>query len=96
MADLRTFYRKSNLTDVWHFCRECENWPLRYYEEIADSPVIGFCLSCIQKHRDERCHSAHLEESPDWLKIGKPRQPLDNVARCHVQLSQKVFKALVR
>jgi hypothetical protein len=48
MADLRTFYRKSNLTDIWHFCRECENWPLRYYEEIADSPVIGFCLSCIQ------------------------------------------------
>jgi hypothetical protein len=71
MADLRTFYRKSNLTDIWHFCRECENWPLRYYEEIADSPVIGFCLSCIQKHRDKRCQSAHLEESPDWLKISK-------------------------
>jgi hypothetical protein len=71
MADLRTFYRKSNLTDIWHFCRECENWPLRYYEEIADSPVIGFCLSCIQKHRDKRCQLAHLEESPDWLKIDK-------------------------
>jgi hypothetical protein len=71
MADLRTFYRKSNLTDIWHFCRECENWPLRYYEEIAESPVIGFCLSCIQKHRDEQCQSTHLEESPDWLKIGK-------------------------
>ena len=71
MADLRTFYRKSNLTDIWHFCRECENWPLRYYEEIADSPVIGFCLSCIQKHRYKRCQSAHLEASPDWLKIGK-------------------------
>ena len=67
------FYRKSNLTELWHFCRECENWPLRYYEETVDPPVIGFCLSCIQKHRDERCQSAHLEESPDWLKIAKSR-----------------------
>ena len=22
MFDMRTFYRKSNLTDIWHFCRE--------------------------------------------------------------------------
>lgn len=71
MFDLRTFYRKSNLTDIWHFCRECESWPQRYYEETADPPVIGFCLSCIQKHRDERCQSAYLEESPDWLKLSK-------------------------
>jgi hypothetical protein len=68
---MRTFYRKSNLTDIWHFCRECENWPLRYYEETVDPPVIGFCLSCIQQHRDERCQSAHLEVLPGWLKIFK-------------------------
>ena len=71
MFNMRTFYRKSNLTDIWHFCRECENWPLRYYEETVDPPVIGFCLSCIQQHRDERCQSAHLEVLPDWLKIFK-------------------------
>ena len=72
MFDMRTFYRRSNLIEIWHFCRACENWPQHYYQEIADSPVIGFCLSCIQKHRDERCQSAHLEESPDWLKIANP------------------------
>jgi hypothetical protein len=70
MSDMRTFYRRSTLTEIWHFCRECENWP-QHYQEIADPPVIGFCLSCIQRHRDERCQSAHLEEVPDWLKISK-------------------------
>ena len=73
MFDTRTFYRKSNLTEIWPFCRKCENWPLRYYQEkmVQDPPVIGFCLSCIQKHRDERCESTHLEVSPDWLKRSK-------------------------
>jgi hypothetical protein len=73
MFDMRTFYRKSNLTDIWHFCRRCEDWPLRYYEEktVQDPPVIGFCLSCIQNHRDQRCESTHLEVSPDWLKTSK-------------------------
>jgi hypothetical protein len=76
MADMRTFYRKSNLTVIWHFCRECKNWPLRHYQETAETPVIGFCLSCIQNHRDGRCQSAHLEESPDWLEIAKSRTGL--------------------
>jgi len=76
MLDMKTFYRKSNLTETWHFCRGCENWPLRYYEETINAPVIGYCLSCIQKHRDERCQSAHLEESPDWLKINKSQNGL--------------------
>jgi hypothetical protein len=83
MFDMRTFYRKSNLTDTWHFCRECENWPLRYYEEktAQDPPVIGFCLSCIQQHRDQRCDSAHLEVSPDWLKTSKCHASFKDIAR---------------
>jgi hypothetical protein len=83
MFDMKTFYRKSNLTDTWHFCRECENWPLRYYEEktAQDPPVIGFCLSCIQQHRDQRCDSAHLEVSPDWLKTSKCHASFKDIAR---------------
>ena len=76
MFEMRTFYRKYNLTEIWHFCRNCENWPQRYYEETADPPAIGFCLSCIQNHRDDRCEWAHLEESPDWLKISKSQAAL--------------------
>jgi hypothetical protein len=49
--------------------------------------VIGFCLSCIQRHRDERCQSAHLEEVPDCLKISKIQAAFRTVARYRVQLS---------
>ena len=71
--DMRTFYRKSDLTDIWHFCRNCENWPSRYYEEKPgqDPPLIGFCLNCIQEHRDQPCEWTHLEVSPSWLKTSK-------------------------
>jgi hypothetical protein len=38
-------------------------------------------LSCIQQHRDQRCDSAHLEVSPDWLKTSKCHASFKDIAR---------------
>ena len=61
----KTLYRKLPRENVWHFCRNCEHWPLSGYEHRDSSdPPYSFCNGCIQKHRDGKCEWAHDEASP--------------------------------
>ncbi len=68
--DMETFYRRSRQANIWHFCRNCESWPLSDYEEknTQDPPITGFCLNCIETHREGRCEWVNLEASASWLK----------------------------
>ena len=67
MFDIRTFYRKLPHENVWHFCRNCENWPQFGYGERKDIDFHSatFCPRCIQHHRESQCEWVHLELSPD-------------------------------
>jgi hypothetical protein len=67
---METFYRRSRQANTWHFCGNCESWPLSDYEEknTQDPPISGFCLNCIETHREGRCEWVKLEASPSWLK----------------------------
>jgi hypothetical protein len=67
---METFYRRSRQANTWHFCRNCESWPLSDYDEknTHDPPISGFCLNCIETHREGRCEWVKLEASPSWLK----------------------------
>jgi hypothetical protein len=83
MADLRTFYRKLPHENVWHFCRECENWPQFGYGERddTDSRSVTFCARCIEHHRTShangftwncprvRCLCEAPEKRPRCLKL---------------------------
>jgi hypothetical protein len=69
MFDMRTFYRKLPHENVWHFCRNCENWPHFGYGERndTDSHPVTFCPKCIHHHRASECEWLHLELSPEPL-----------------------------
>jgi hypothetical protein len=53
----RVYYRKRKGDNFWHFCKNCEKWPMVSYEERGAEypPMGGFCLDCIQKHREGNC-----------------------------------------
>ena len=70
VTEMETFYRRSREANTWHYCRNCYSWPLSDYEEKTnqDPPISGFCLNCIESHREERCEWVHKEASPNWLK----------------------------
>jgi len=61
----RTFYRKLRDEQVWHFCRNCPNWPRAGYEERDNrNPPHEFCRGCIEMHHEETCEWANVELSP--------------------------------
>ena len=61
----RTFYRKLPDEQVWHFCRNCPNWPRAGYEERDNrNPPHEFCRGCIEMHHEEACEWANVELSP--------------------------------
>lgn len=51
------FYRKKHNTDLWHFCSNCEDWPVVNYDEIeGDAPHLDqLCPECVQKQRQGAC-----------------------------------------
>ena len=61
----KAYYRKLPRDNVWHFCRNCENWPQSRYEQRDNSdPPNSFCADCIQKHRDGKCEWLNEEAVP--------------------------------
>jgi hypothetical protein len=54
---MATVYRcRKNISDTWHFCRHCSNWPTHDYEERHTEPPDGEkCNQCKAKKRDGNC-----------------------------------------
>ena len=53
-------YRKQNGKEVWHFCRNCTNWPKSDYVESLDKPLENKlpapqCPQCIAKVQAGTC-----------------------------------------
>jgi len=43
-----TTYRRRRGHDIWHWCRDCSNWPTFDYEERTTKPSSGeLCNECI-------------------------------------------------
>jgi hypothetical protein len=64
LSSHRTCYRKLPSETVWHFCRNCQNWPRAGYQERDNSnPPHEFCRNCIEMHHDEKCEWANAELS---------------------------------
>ena len=53
-------YRKSRQADLWHFCVNCEDWPLSDFIETAgeQAPPNNFCPRCVRKERGGKCQSS--------------------------------------
>ena len=52
-------YRKRKGTVLWHFCRNCSNWPTYDYEEHQEEesePTTGvICSECKARAAAEQC-----------------------------------------
>ena len=49
-------YRRRKISDTWHWCRNCSNWPTSKYEERYTKPTSGeLCNQCIAKERAGNC-----------------------------------------
>lgn len=61
----KALYRKKHNTDLWHFCSNCENWPVVNFDENKRdaSPFDEFCPECTQKQREGRCQQPSVTQS---------------------------------
>lgn len=49
-------YRRKKGSDTWHWCRNCENWPLTNYDVSRTKPTSGeLCDQCLAKDRAGNC-----------------------------------------
>ena len=54
-----TVYRKKKGKDVWHWCKNCSNFPTSDYTEESRTsrPTNGeLCNECIGKEKNNNCH----------------------------------------
>src|SRR5688572_1618492 len=61
----KAFYRKKHSTDLWHFCSNCENWPVVNFDENDRNapPSDEFCPQCLHKEREGTCEQASETQS---------------------------------
>ena len=61
----KPFYRKKHNTDLWHFCSNCENWPVVNFDENdRDAPPSDeFCPECVHKQGEGTCEQASETQS---------------------------------
>jgi CheY-like chemotaxis protein len=61
----KAFYRKKHNTDLWHFCSNCENWPVGDFDENdRDAPPSDeFCPECVDKQRAGTCEQPRETQS---------------------------------
>lgn len=53
-----TKYRRRTESNTWHWCRNCSNWPTRYYEERTSKPTTGeLDKECKAKQRSRICRT---------------------------------------
>lgn len=51
-------YRRKKNSDVWHFCRNCSNWPTADYDEQQTRPTSGeLDNECRSKQSAGACQS---------------------------------------
>ena len=49
-------YRKKKGSDTWHWCRNCNNWPISNYDKRYDKPSGNeLCNECIAKDKKGQC-----------------------------------------
>ena len=53
----RTSYRKKHHTNLWHFCSNCRNWPVKDFDRHNHgTPPLGeFCSECVENQRQGTC-----------------------------------------
>ena len=55
-----TSYRKNHNTDLWHFCSNCTNWPVRDFDKYDHGAPLGeFCPECVENQRQGKCAQSH-------------------------------------
>jgi CheY-like chemotaxis protein len=61
----KAFYRKKHNTDLWHFCSNCENWPVvKFDENDRDAPPSDeICPECVDKQRTGTCEQPKETQS---------------------------------
>ncbi len=67
----RAYYRKSRSSDLWHFCANCENWPLSDFVETAGdkTSLSNFCPDCLGTEQEGKCQSLTTTEPLSAKKI---------------------------
>ena len=51
-------YRRRNGGSVWHFCRNCADWPTSdYSEQIVEPPRDALCAACCEKSEQLQCEA---------------------------------------
>lgn len=51
-----TEYRKKNGSDIWHWCKNCSNWPTSDFVKRNSKPTTGeLDDQCKAKAKDGRC-----------------------------------------
>lgn len=55
-ADGEHAYRRRESADVWHFCRNCSNYPEEDFVTSEERPTSGeFCNECLAKDERDNC-----------------------------------------
>lgn len=51
-------YRRRKGKDTWHWCTNCSNWPISYYNKktVSGRPSFGeLCNECKAKEKEGTC-----------------------------------------
>jgi len=61
-------YRRSLQSQVWHFCRNCPEWPSEFNlvittKPLADAHVCGACLALHERGECKQYESAYQSAS---------------------------------
>ena len=49
-------YRQKKNSDIWHWCKNCTNYPTSNYEERTSKPHRGdLCTQCLSKEKKKIC-----------------------------------------
>ena len=50
-------YRQKGGEQVWHFCANCEEWPVDHYVEVItnQSPAGELCHICKEQEQNNQC-----------------------------------------
>src|ERR1700757_5121765 len=70
-------YRQRQVSDTWHVCHNCTNWPRFAYLEQWVLPNSGrMCDECVESLREGRCPSNILSSYPEAVLFVPDDWPL--------------------
>jgi hypothetical protein len=63
-------YRKRLLSDIWHLCSNCTNWPRDRFVSSLELPTTQLrCDECRIKHQSGECTTTLIESADHLINL---------------------------